>query len=73
MTKNYIFHSTCFDNEDLRRKMIVLTDHSIDYKVVEKYSKIQFRAPLSGYFEVEIHISEHDFEQADQLMKQVFE
>lgn len=48
--------------------MIVLSDNSIDYKTIDKSSKIQFRAPLSGYFEVEIHIHENDIEKANQLL-----
>jgi hypothetical protein len=58
MDKKYVFHSSCYDKELLLKRIILLNDNTIDFKTIEKSGKAQFRAPLSGYFEVEIHIIE---------------
>ncbi len=68
MKKKYIFHSSNFDKELLRKRIILLNDNSIDYKIITQSNKTHFRAPLSGYFEAEIHVLEKDFEKADQLL-----
>jgi len=73
MRKNYIFHSTCYDKELLRKQVICLNDNKIDYHLVNKESQTQARAPLSGYHETEIHICENDFEKADPLLKELIE
>ena len=73
MNKKYIFHSTCFDRELFRLQLIALNDNGIDFKVVNKESRAHARAPLSGYFESEIHVGENDFEKADQLLKELIE
>lgn len=68
MDKKYVFHSSCYDKELLLNQVFVLNENSIDFQTDDKSGKVQFRAPLSGYFEVEIHISEHDFERANELL-----
>ena len=68
MHKKYIFHSTNYEKELFFKKVMLLTNHSIDFKTIEKSVKAQFRSPLSGHFEVEIHISEDDFEKATSLL-----
>jgi len=68
MDKKLIYHSTCFDQELLRRRLIMLNDNSIDYRTIDKSTLTQSRAPLSGYFEVEIHIGESDFDKACKLL-----
>lgn len=68
MDKKYIFHSSCFDKELMRKQLIILNDNSIDYRTIDKSSLAQFRAPLSGHFEVEIHISETHFDKATELL-----
>jgi hypothetical protein len=73
MKKNYIFHSSCYDKELLRKQEICLNDNNIDYHLENKENKSQVRAPLSGYFETELHICENDFEKADQLLKEILE
>jgi hypothetical protein len=73
MKTNYIFHSTCYDKELLRKQVICLNDNGIDYQLVSKENKTQVRAPLSGYFETEVHISEIDFERANLLLKDIIE
>lgn len=73
MKKEYIFHSTCYDKDLLRKQVIALDENGIDYRVVNKVSKSQARAPLSGYFESEIHIYENNFEKADSLLKKLIE
>jgi len=73
MKRKYIFHSTCYDKELLRKQSIVLNDNGIDYRVVIKESKAHARAPLSGFFESEIQVYEDDFEKADQLLREVIE
>lgn len=65
---NYLYYSTYYDKELLRMKTIVLNDNSIDYKLLPKSDHVHARAPLSGYFEMEIHISEKDFEKAEKLL-----
>jgi hypothetical protein len=73
MKKNYIFHSACFDKELFRRHAIALNENSIDYQTNNKSNPSSARAPLSTYFEVEIYISEADFEKADQILKTINE
>ncbi len=73
MTKNYIFHSACFDKELLRKQVICLNDNRIDYQLVNNAGKTQARAPLGGYHETELHICENDFEKADHLLKDLIE
>jgi hypothetical protein len=73
MNKKYIYHSTCYDRELFRLQMIALNDHRIDFKVVNIESRAHARAPLSGYFESEIHIEENDFEKADPLLRKLIE
>lgn len=73
MKKNYIFYSACFDKELFRRQAIALNENSIDYQTNNKSNPSSARAPLSTYFEVEIYISEADFEKADQILKTINE
>jgi len=73
MNKKYIFHSSCFEKELLRKQLTILNDNLIDFKLVDNSSKTQYRAPLSGYFEVQIHIKENDFEKANKLLTTFFE
>jgi len=68
MEKKYIFYNSCFDKEVLRRQTIILKDNRVDYKLVNKNTKTQFRAPLSGYFEIEIHVLDKDFDRVDRLL-----
>ena len=71
--KNYIFYNACFDMELLRRQVILLNDNKIDFQIIDIQSRPSARAPLSSYFEAEIHVLESDFEKADKLMKNSFE
>jgi len=73
MEKNYILHSACFDKELFRRQVIALNENSIDYQTNNKSNPPSARAPLSSYFEVEIYITEEDFEKADQVLKTIVE
>ena len=73
MKKNYLFHSACFDRELLRKQIIILDENRLDYKVVNMENHRHARAPLSGYFESEIHICENDFKKADRLLKKLIE
>jgi hypothetical protein len=73
MDKKYVFHSSCYDKELLLKRIILLNDNTIDFKTIEKSVKAQFRAPLSGYFEVEIHIIEDDFEKGSELLSKIDE
>lgn len=71
MVKNYIFRSTCYDRELFRRLAIALKENSVDFKVITKSKDVQSRAPLSQYFEVEIHINEPDYEKGDRIMREL--
>ncbi len=73
MKKHYIFYNTCYDRETFRKQTIVLDDHNIDYKVINKYNRSHFRAPLSGMFEAEIHILDDDFAKADLYLQGIDE
>ena len=68
MEKKYIFHSSCFDKDLFQKQLIILNENDIDYKVVNIKSKSPIRAPISGYFEAELHLLEHDFKKADKLL-----
>ena len=65
---NYIYHSTIYEKAIFRELLVLLDENSIDYKVFQKSNDGQFRAPLSAYFEAEIHVAESDFERADKLI-----
>lgn len=69
MANNYVFHSTCYDRELLRKQVICLNENGIDYQLITNEDRIHARAPLSSYFETELHIGENDFEKADKLLK----
>ncbi len=71
MNNKYIFHSSCFDKELFRKQIIILNENTIKYKIIEISGKSQFRALLSGYFEVEIHILEKDFEKVNELLNSI--
>ena len=71
MHKKYIFHSTSYEKELFFKMIMLLTNQSIDFKTIEKSSKAQFRSPLSGHFEVEIHIAKDDFEKATLLLSKL--
>ncbi len=73
MDNKYIFHSSCFEKELMRRCLIILNANSIDFKTIDKSTLPHFRAPLSGYFEIEIHINENDFERANKLLQEINE
>lgn len=73
MSKKYIFHSSCFDKELLRKQLMCLNDNFIDYQIINKEEKTDARSPLGGYFESEIHILESDFERADSLLMDILE
>ena len=68
MEKKYFFHSSCFDKDLFQKQLIILNDHGIDYKIINVKSKSQFRAPLSSYFEAEIHVLESDFAKAEKFL-----
>jgi hypothetical protein len=71
MPTNYIFHSTCYDTELLKKEEICLKDNNIDYQVGIKKNTNLAIAPMSGHFEAEIRISEADFKKADLLLKDI--
>ena len=71
MNKSYIFHSTCFDKEELNRKLILLKDNYIDFEIKNNTSSGSFKAPLSVVIEVDILIEENDFEKADEILKSI--
>ncbi len=73
MATNYIFHSTCYDRELLRKEEICLNENHIDYQVEIKESRRQARAPLAGFFEGDIRINERDYDKADLLLKKIIE
>ena len=68
MEKKYHYLKTCFEKELLRQQSILLEENEIDYKIEIIKHKAHFRAPLSGYFESEIHVSKDDFEKAENLL-----
>ena len=66
MDRKSIFYATVFNRELFRQQMILLNDHSIDYKVIDRSSGSDFRNLLRGYFETELHIAEVDYDRVDQ-------
>lgn len=68
MLPKYIYHSTCYDKELFRTQALLLKENGLDFKIEAKETRIQSRAPLGGYFEVELFVEEKDFEKADLLL-----
>ncbi|MBE0650677.1 MAG: hypothetical protein IH595_07525 [Bacteroidales bacterium] len=73
MAPEYIFHSTSFDRELLRKEEICLNDHDIDYQLEIREGWRQARAPLADNFEAEVYINEKDFAKADPLLKDLIQ
>ena len=68
LENTYHYLKTCFEKELLRQQSILLDENEIDYKIEIIKHKAHFRAPLSGYFESEIHVSENDYAKAENLL-----
>ncbi|MBN2807569.1 MAG: hypothetical protein JXR22_13000 [Prolixibacteraceae bacterium] len=73
MEKKYRFFSTYYDKELLRKSILCLNEHQIDYQVQNVVDQVHARAPLSSYFEAELHIEENEFDRADELLKALLE
>lgn len=67
--KEYIFYITFYDKELLRRAVILLSENNIDFQINDKTSSGSIRAPLSVYFEADIHIISSDFDRASALLQ----
>jgi hypothetical protein len=73
MEKKYIFCNSCFDKELLRKQTIILNDNKVDYKIINKATNAQYRAPQSVYFEAEVHVLDKDFERTERLLNAIEE
>lgn len=71
MKRTYIFYSACYDKELFRRQVIILNENSIDFKIINNSNPTSSRAPLSSFFEAEIHVAEIDYEKAERLLRQI--
>jgi hypothetical protein len=71
MNKNFIFHSTCFNQVELRKKLIILKDNSIDFRIENHTGMGSFKAPLSVVSFVDILVEENNFQKADELLKSI--
>ena len=71
LPKNYIYYCTCFEIELLKKQTFLLSKNNIDFKVIQQSRAPQFRAPLSTYFEAEIHVLETDFERTADLLSKI--
>lgn len=71
MKRTYIFYSACYDKELFRRQVIILNENSIDFKIINKSNPTSSRAPLSSFFEAEIHVAGIDYEKAERLLRQI--
>jgi hypothetical protein len=69
--KKYIFFSTFFDKEVLRRTVILLNEKNIDFRLNNKSNSPSGRAPLSTYIEEDLFIGENDFDRAAALLGEV--
>lgn len=69
--KKYIFFSTFFDKEVLRRTVILLNEKNIDFRLNNKSNSLSGRAPLSTYIEEDLFICENDFDRAAALLGEV--
>lgn len=69
MNDQYLFHHTCFEKEHFLKELIVMNDHQIDFQTIDHSSRIQFKAPASGHFEMEILIQETDFDRANDILE----
>jgi hypothetical protein len=71
--EKYQYYSTFYYKEELRTYNIIFNDNAIDYKLTPKSDHVHARAPLSGYFEMEVYISENDFDKAAKLISEMDE
>ena len=73
MNKEYIFHSTCYDRQLLRRIILEFNENTVEYRLENIADKSFARDPGGGYFETEIYILGQDFARADELVKRLSE
>lgn len=73
MSQKYLHYSTFYDKELLRKSLLCLNEHQMDYQLLNVVDQVHARAPLSSYFEAELHIREDEFERADELLKALLE
>ncbi len=71
--KNYVFLTTFFDKEILRKAILVLKNEQIDFKMINKTSHGSSRAPLSVYIEADIKVLSSDFERAAEILEALME
>ncbi len=65
----YILLNTYFDKVEIEKKIYVLKENGISFKVVDKSNQPNYRVPSSTYIEVDILVRPEDFEIAFNLIK----
>ena len=67
--KEYVFLTTYYDKEILRRTILVLEKEHIDFKMINKTSHGSSRAPLSVLIQADIQVLSSDYEKAAKLLE----
>lgn len=67
--KEFIFLSTFYEKELLRKAVHVLEKEHIDFKMINKTTHASARAPLSVYIEADILVLKSEFEKATNLLE----
>ena len=65
---NYVHYKTFFDIEQYRKTILLLKEEKIDVQIVDKSNQTSYRAPLSTYIEIDLLVSEIDFEKTNDLL-----
>jgi hypothetical protein len=69
---HFTFFCVLYDINEIRNLLLVFDKNEIKYKTKDKSNMTNFRMPQSTYIEVEIYISENDFDRADALANELF-
>jgi len=67
--KEYVFLTTFFDKELLRKAILILEAEHLDFKMINKATHGSFRAPLSVFVEADIQVLSSDYEKAAKLLE----
>jgi len=68
--EKYILLNTYYDKLEIERRIQVLKNNKISFKINDKSNLSNYRIPQSTYIEVDIFIKVSDYENAFNLLKE---
>jgi hypothetical protein len=68
---DYEFLTTIYDKEELRITLQSLSEGNVRFKLNDKSNPTSGRAPLSTYFEVDIHVEKSNYASAIEIVQEI--